>query len=240
MIHLLLFLSLFVCACHTTTLGSLKKHLGTSDLQSFQRKSGQERWTLEDNPNWNKALILEDLKKLGFVDTVWPRKKYYHTAVLLGSLGSSMQMRIEFLIEVWKKDIRFKRIVFLTGDRKLNQNEGALKNETALFQKLWAETQMPAELRSLPTLWIDAPQIQKKRPNTTSTIQEWLRYEKVENDDILAFSNQPFVHYQECTLKNNLPRLTQVEAVGPKAPSGTSISVYVDALLSCQEWCPNL
>ena len=235
-----LFILLISTACQTNPLRSLEHHLGVSKLASLKRAANQERWELTDNPDWNRALILKDLQILGFVEAVKPGKKHYQTAVLLGSTGPRMQDRIDYLVKTWVDGVRFKRIVFLTGDRDLIEIDGphALKNETQLFQYLWAHTNLPKDLKKLPTLWIDAPKIGNKRPTTVSTIIEWRKQENLDHEDILAFSNQPFVRYQECALLNYLPEMAKVSAAGPAATPDTLIQVYIDALVNCQEFCP--
>ncbi|MEI6789770.1 MAG: hypothetical protein WCK42_01140 [Myxococcaceae bacterium] len=235
---------LFSVSCRTNYLWSLQQALGVGNLTSLKRTARQERWDLTDDPKWDRMLILKDLSKLGFVNTVKPTRKEYQTAVLLGSTGPSMENRINYLIETWQAGVRFKRIVFLTGDRILSAIDqesflGLAKNETELFKKLWQQAKLPEELGKLPEVWIDAPQIAGKRPTTVSTIVEWRQKEDLIGEDILAFSHQPFVGYQECTLVNYLPKSAQVEAVGPAARPGTLISVYVDALVNCQEFCAN-
>ncbi|MEI6805458.1 MAG: hypothetical protein WCK49_03000 [Myxococcaceae bacterium] len=112
---------LLLCnACHSSSLRSLERSLGVSNLTSLKRGQNQERWGLKDNPHCDRAVILKDLSELGFVDAVKPKYLNYHTAVLLGATRPRMQSRIDYLIQIWKEGVRFKRIVFLTGDRTMS------------------------------------------------------------------------------------------------------------------------
>ena len=227
-------------ACQTNPLRSLEHALGVPHLSSFKRIAHQERWELSDAPHWDRTKILKNLQELGFVEAIKPNQKHYKTAVLLGSTGPRMQDRIDYLVQLWNQGLRFDRLVFLTGDRDLIKSDGphALKNETQLFKYLWAHTNLAKDLKKLPTLWIDAPQIDNQRPTTVSTVLEWKKQESLEHEDILAFSNQPFVRYQECALLNYLPKTARIEAVGPRAEPNTAIRVYLDALANCLEFCP--
>ncbi len=230
-------------ACHTNPLKSLEHSLGVSNLQTFKRQAQQERRDLTDKPNWDRPLLLKDLAELGFVNAIRPNKQHYQTAVVLGSTGPAMQSRIAYLIDLWNLGTRFDRVVFLTGDRILDErdrlsNPGLAKNETQLFKKLWAQANLPEILKQLPTRWIDAPKIQSGRPTTVSTIEAWRRQENLDHEDILAISNQPFIDYQQCALLNYLPDTASVETVGPAANPDALIAVYLDALASCLEHCP--
>lgn len=246
---LLLSLLLLSNACHTNPLRSLERSLGISDLRSFKRDAKQERWNLSDKPTWNRQLLLKDITNLGFVNTIEPSKQHYKSAVLLGATGPRMQTRIDYLIEVWNQGTRFERIVFLTGDRDLGEidkasNPGLAKNETELLKQLWAKAALPEELKRLPVLWVDSPKIKNpdgslQRPNTVSTIETWRRQEDIAGEDLLAFSNQPLVYYQQCALLNYLPKDVTVETVGPAADLTTLIAVYLDTLASCLEFCPS-
>lgn len=248
-VSLLLCLLLLGNACHVNPLRSLEQSLGVHDLRSFKRDAKKERWELSDKSTWNRQLLLKDISDLGFVDAVKPSKRHYKTAVLLGATGPRMQTRINYLIEVWNQGTRFNRIVFLTGDRDLvdvdkESNPGLSKNETELFKQLWAQAKLPEELRKLPTLWVDSPKIKNpdgslKRPDTVSTIETWKLQENIAHEALLAFSNQPYVDYQQCALLNYLPKSVAVETVGPAADSATLIALYLDTLASCLEFCPS-
>jgi hypothetical protein len=223
---------------------SLQKHLRVSNLGVFKRSSKQERWELKDNSAWNKAQILEDFEELDLVKAIRPQKDNYETAVLLGAIGPRMQTRIDYLIDLWDEGIRFKRIVFLTGNRDIGtidmpSKPGHSKNETDLFKLLWRRAEKPKAFEKIPTLWIDAPKIKQPdgsltRPTTLSTLNAWAQQENLEHQDILAISNQPFVQYQQCVLANHLPKNTRIETVGATADNDTPISVYLDALIGCQ------
>lgn len=233
-------LALFCVSACASPLQNIKHELGINDFSSFKRTPKTERWNLVDDSNWNRPQLMKDFEKLQLVNAIVPKKSHYHSAVLLGSTGPSMQRRINYLVDLWNNGTRFDRIVFLTGDRTLNSEVDLLfpksvSNETKLFQHLWKSTDKAEALAQLPELWIDTPATFDadgilRRPTTVTTIVQWRETENLRNEDLLAISSQPTVQYQQCALENFIPKGAQIETVGPAANPDTLISVYLDVI----------
>ncbi|MES2504069.1 MAG: hypothetical protein V4534_04240 [Myxococcota bacterium] len=243
------FALIFFTGCHAHhPLRSLEHELKTHELKTFKRTSGQERWELQDDPNWDRDRILKSLTELGLKDATFPQKRFYTSAVMLGATAPKMQERVNYLIRIWNEGTRFEKVVFLTGDRDFGEIDQPFSradgsNETQLLRHIWAHTPKPVGLDSLPELWVDAPKIRHAdgllgRPTTVSTIEAWKKMENLAGEDLLAFSNQPTVDYQECALMNYLPKGVKVETIGPKANADLPIAIYLDALAGSLTHCP--
>jgi hypothetical protein len=78
-------------------------------------------------------------------------------------------------------------------------------------------------------LVVDAPRGEKARPNTADTYYSWLAT-KPTAGSVVAFSNQPFVPYQQLVGEGILPNDFYLETVGVAAPSDIRVSILLDNL----------
>lgn len=190
-----------------------------------------ERWTFENWMEDKREEILPYFAEMGYFNEKHASENYYTYGVVLGSLHASVTRRMAFLVEEWKRGVRFDTIVFLTGQRKLHPEKEPfdhLEMEVDMMKWVWEEMDVPAELRALPLIVIDAkPHPFRKRPNTMLTVKQWLQKDP-KPGSCLVFSCQPYLNYQEQILKMVLPETFTVETIGPGGGSSYSMSVLLD------------
>jgi len=143
---------------------------------------------------------------------------------MVGATTSRMQMRLDYLKQLWNEGIRFSEVVWLTGERPLDPKADGLldrcSNESEASHILWEEADLPEEMRHLPVVFIAVPMKMEgallKRPTTADTIIAW-----VENFpgvcSALFVSDQPFCGYQFSVVKGSLPETVQFDLVGQGA-----------------------
>ena len=164
------------------------------------------------------------------------------------------------LAKLWLSGVRFNKLVFLTGARTLDAKQEPVaaledrtqtilpirsdwhydqtmvyKTETDMTNLVYDQAQLPAELRAVPVLFVDAPQTVAadgtiKRPTTVDTLVTWLK-DKPAPVMCLFISNQPFVGYQDSITRTVLPATFMIETVGFAIPAPyESVSLYLDSL----------
>jgi len=197
----------------------------------------KERWEMQQQfeVEEKKDQAFPLLKDLGCIETIKAQKMHYNYALVLGAVGKTMQRRLDFLYEEWKRGVRFDQIVLLTGQRDLNPElesyEKGLKSETDLFVYLFNHHPLK---NTAPVIVIDSPKEKLlngnlRRPNTASTIRDWVATQP-KPGSCLTVSTQPFIGYQEAIVKFLLSNQFEIEAVGP----GTE-NVYPSANLDLEK-----
>ncbi len=236
------FLLLAICLCNLSSASPIQDHkidpTALSDLslalnipkdadiiaetqKQWLRKPGQERWELTELPPEQKLFVLDWAEKQGLFASWKPACEKYDTALILGATTSRMQMRLDYLKELWIQGIRFNEIVWLTGDRPLDKRVDSLtdrcNNESEAAHILWEETSLPDGMRNLPVVFVAVPMKVEgsslKRPNTDDTIIAWLKTNP-QPCTALFVSNQPFCGYQFAIIKRCLPISFQFDVVG--------------------------
>lgn len=206
--------------------------------QQMWVEPGKERWELQEKQPEKKAMAWPLLKAIGCIDAIHAQEKEYDYALVLGALRSRIELRLAFLYREWQNGVRFKEIVFLTGQRDLNaQMENipqGIASETELMKFLYDSLNFSPEFRAIPLKIIDAPkQIREggclKRPNTADTVMLWLA-QNPKPGKCLIISDQPFVTYQDAVLRLLLPQDFQVETIGDSAQENLPFAVYLDNL----------
>lgn len=246
---------------HDGTLESIKNATQKEWLNKI-RPGTTERW--EINQETKEAFeefreqVIPLCKKIGTFDTLNPEKKKYKYLVILGCRALGMSKRLQYAIELTKSGIKFKKLVFLTGQRPLmheetpekvekvfttilQQNGRALndedfpKHEAAMIKYLFDHTQIPQSWISKDKLFIESPMWQKEeggewlRPTTQHTIEDWMQTNP-KPGSILAISDQPHCLYQHEVIKTYMPEIFSVETVGNGAAENTSVALILDAL----------
>lgn len=185
------------------------------------RKAGQERWELAELSAEKKLFVLDWAEKQGLFKSWEPSQKSYHNALILGATTPRMQMRLDYLKELWLQGLRFNEIVWLTGDRPLDKRVDSLidrcNTEAEAARILWEETDLPEDMRRVPVIFIAVPMkiegSSLKRPNTEDTIVAWL--ETIPHPcSALFISDQPFCGYQFAVIKTSLPDSVQFDVAG--------------------------
>lgn len=211
--------------------------------KQWLRKPGQERWELAELSQEQRDFVLRWAKEQGIFSAWTPAYKTYDKALILGATTSRMQMRLDYLKELWRKGTRFKEIVWLTGDRPLDKRVDGLiercHNESEAAHILWEETDLPKEMRSLPVTYIAVPMKTEgttlKRPNTEDTIIAWLAHSP-QPCTALFVSDQPFCGYQFAVVKSCLPESFQFDLVGQGADSINHPAAAAITLDSIARW----
>ena len=204
------------------------------------RKPGLERWEVQELSSDQKALVLDWAEKQGMFDSWKPLYKSYDKALILGATTSRMQMRLNYLIQLWNQGIRFHEVVWLTGDRPLDPRVDGLTDrcttESGASHILWEETDLPEEMGSVRVHFVEVPMKEGgKRPNTEDTIVAWLRGEP-KACTALFVSDQPFCGYQYGVIKGSLPGDVQFDVVGQGVSSRSHPASAAITLDSIARW----
>ncbi|HEB41658.1 MAG TPA: hypothetical protein ENI08_01390, partial [Candidatus Dependentiae bacterium] len=215
---------------HDGTLESIVKATQCrQDKGGWLRIPGKERWEVKEIFPEKRAQLMTVFDKLGTIKEIEPTHNYYNYALILGATVPRMRSRLQYLIELWEKGVRFDSINVLVGQRPLDPNlespEILLdKNNTMIpFRKDWQltgdlptteaeaaklifeQSPLPAEWDNLSVMFVDTPMQptgtgKLRRPTTQDSIIYWLKTDP-KPGSILAISNQPYAHYQDTVLR---------------------------------------
>lgn len=212
--------------------------------KQWLRRPGLERWELSEISPEKKAFVLQWAKQEGLLDAWKPSALEYDKALILGATTHRMQMRLDYLKELWTQGTRFREIVWLTGDRLLDERIDGLtdrcSNESEAAHILWEETELPEEMRALPVVFIAVPLINYvmsvKRPTTQDTLVAWLNTHPSFETTALFVSDQPFCGYQFAVVKSCLPPSLLFDLAGPKADPSDHPAAAAIILDSIARW----
>ncbi len=241
------------------------KHDGTlksivvATQKEWLREAGKERWEVEEKYPEKKDLLIQFFENFGFVNEINAKQNKYNYALLLGATLSRVRSRLAHLIDQWGKGVRFKKLIFLSGERPLDpklENAAFLldtnnkdlpfkkgwklkgnlpKTETVMMRLVFQQTEIPKEMNAVEVMFIDTPMKKGengalRRPTTPDTVIEWLKTNPTEGT-CLVISNQPYVSYQNSVLKTILPPEFKVETIGKQMDEKSKqISVLFDTL----------
>jgi hypothetical protein len=257
-----LLLTLFFCCCITAL--PIQDHkidpAALSDLTSalnmppdasilaetqkrWLRKAGQERWEIAELSSDQRLFVLNWATVQGLFSPGKPGYVIYDKALILGATTSCMEIRLNYLRQLWEEGIRFNQIVWLTGDRPLDQRIDCLtdrcSNESEAARVIWEEANLPEEMKNLPVVFIAVPMkkegVNLKRPNTEDTIVGWLQ-SAPEPCKALFVSNQPFCGYQFAVIKPSLPEDFLFDIVGPGVDPASHPAAAAIILDSLARW----
>ncbi len=208
--------------------------------KNWLRKAGQERWEMTELSSEQKTFVLDWTSNQGLFSSWEPTEKSYDKALILGASTSHMQTRLEFLKNLWDQGIRFDEIVWLTGDRPLDERIDGLTdrclNESEASHIIWEEASLPEEMRTLPVSFIAVPMKEEgKRPNTADTIVAWLE-KSPKPCKALFVSDQPFCGYQFSIIKGVLPEDFLFDVVGHGADPTSHPAAAAITLDSIARW----
>lgn len=216
---------------------SKEEDLVAQTQKSWLRNPGRERWELSELSSEKRHFVLDWAEKQGIFAPWRPAQTHYGKALILGATTCRMQIRLNYLKELWEQGTRFDEIVWLTGDRPLDPRIDGLtercKNESEAAQALWKEANLPPEMKNLPVVFIAVPMKEEgsvlKRPNTEDTIVAWLEQTKAPCTALFV-SDQPFCGYQFAVIKACLPEEFLFDLVGqgvdPKShPAAAAITL---------------
>ena len=220
-----------------------------------------ERW--EDQTLQFEALktkIHPLLKELGFIGAVAPHLIKYQGAIIHGALLPRVRIRLNYLIEQWNQGVRFSTLYFLSGARPLEpehenketlaQDDGSsLKikkdwklpkelptTETEMIQLVWAQSDIPEDMRNLVEVhFINAPMKKNPkntnliRPTTDDTIKTWLETFPI-HGNYLAITNAPYTNRQDTVIRTIAPVEYEFETIGPAASEQEKMAIVLDEL----------
>ncbi len=199
---------------------------------------GKERWEFAELYPDKKQQAYPLLKQLGCIDSCHPQKLHYDAAILLGGHYSRMLSRMDFLQREWKRGVRFKKLIILTGARPLDFKTEIvtdnLSTEKEMILFLLKSSHLENEWEQIV---VDVPMQRQEnglvlRPNTSDTIREWIKL-KPGPGAYLAISSQPFIGYHDACLRGLSPKALLIETVGPQVDKDTLFSIF---LYNLQRW----
>jgi hypothetical protein len=193
--------------------------------KAWLRPHGKERWQVEetyDEPT--RERIVQICQKMGLLDAIRPKQTHYRYCCILGAALPTVVKRIEFAAQLHDEGIAFDEIVFLTGDRDLDEAIDKVsildelpKNETQGMIALYAVMDLPERFKRLPLHVVDVPKIATEkglvRPNTQSTMVYWTK-KVIDRGSVLFISNQPYICYQNAVACMVMPETLSFETVG--------------------------
>lgn len=183
----------------------------------------------------NKDQLMALFKKLGWCDTRMPKGKIYKYGLLLGGISSSMVDRLKFLESLCKTGaVKLEKLVLLTGKRAVTVADSTeldfletiwkdsvfvntLKTEADIAKALLLKTDFFPLLKQLPLVAIGS-EAEKGQPRATTATPaaEWVSMTPKEEltGSCLAISSNPFVTFQDFSLRMVLPESLMLETCG--------------------------
>lgn len=195
-----------------------------------------ERWETQSNRfECTRSVIKPLLADLGFVDAVKPSFNRYEGSIVH---GSNTRIRLHYLVELWKKGIRFSHLYLLSSDRLLEyafEPSTGPKTEYEMTKKVW-ESEIPDEMRQqVKVYFVNLPMRQDSqtgkliRPNTDDTIETWLK-QSPPIGRYLAVTNAPYMVRQDIIAKRIAPKEYTFDTVGPAIGEQEKIAILLDEL----------
>ena len=208
------------------------------------RKPGQERWQMEDTYEAKRKELLPVFVKLGMQTEIRPKHKSYEYIIVYGGAVPRMKIRLRFLEELWRNGVRGNEIVFLAGERPLDQTfeiedwkttNDIPATEAEAAKRLWKELISDPDLSSRQVNFVIVPMLGTRRPGTVDIVKAWVG-QSPKAGKWLAISNNPFISYQDLTMRGVLLKSelyktrVELETVGRTAPEVTRVSEFLDNL----------
>lgn len=209
--------------------------------QNIIRKG--ERWDPQEKEKKFEDLkdkIKPFFKDLGFVDGVQASFKEYEGALLHGALLVRVRLRLQFLIEEWKRGVRFKHLYFLTGARPLLDTEKSKEalnskesdtipqTEKEMMEWVWKQTDIPEDMRkNVETHYVNAPMKGEARPTREDTIDGWLN-EAPTKGKYLSVTNLPYVVGFDLAMRSRISKDYQIDTVGQGLSEKEKMVIIID------------
>lgn len=211
--------------------------------KKWLRSQGTERWEMMELTQQQRLFVLEWAKEQGLFADWKPTSLSYDSALILGATTCRMQMRLDYLKQLWEEGVRFREIVWLTGERPLDDRIDRLTDrcttESDAARAIWEESELPEQMRQLPVVFIAVPMHQEgnvyRRPNTEDTLIAWLET-KPSARTCLFVSDQPFCGYQFAIVKSVLPDLFPFDLVGKGVDPSSHPAAAAITLDSIARW----
>ncbi len=202
-------------------------------IQERWMQKGKERWEFDKRYEYMHDVAWPFFEKAGLISEAAPHADRYDYALIHGALLQTVEKRIAYLADQWKKGVRFDQLVFLTGERPLLDSETAIcsvEMESEMVEWAYSQSELPKEI---PVIFINTAGRKKDsvwiRPQTVNTIAAWLQTNP-RPGSCLAVSNQPYVDYQHAVLQSLLPSGFAAETVGPAVQGEPSVALILDTI----------
>jgi hypothetical protein len=223
--------------------------------EHWLRKPGQERQEIKMFERQVQMKQIEAvLKKIGMIDRVNPTITHFDYAIVFGARVYRMRSRMQNIHELISTN-KFmpKQIVILTGDRPLNPEyeskallldtsyirsdwklTGALPTtETEAARFIWDQLKKPDSVKNIPIVFVSTSMFEKNgklaRPTTVDTVESWLKLSP-KPGSVVAFSNNPYILYQNETIKPTLIKAGWFKQGGTLQTVGDAFSEKEDNL----------
>ena len=189
--------------------------------------------------------VFEVCEGLGLFAPYYPERSHYQYALCLGAFLNTAQKRLEGLIALWERGVRFDVLVFLGGERCLIENEKRLlpascKTEHDMLQALWQQKlgEVPDSMQEKlvgRVHFVNAPRGFAARPSTADTYRYWLEQFQPEPGAVLAMSTIGLVPYQHLVGKNILGAPFELDTVCSEESLKIkpTVKVTLDTIVKC-------
>jgi hypothetical protein len=255
-------LLLFLALCHLGFSSPLRDHkIDQLDLQSLLqaldmngdivketqkhwiRSKNKERWEISELNSNQGSLVFDWAENHSLFEAWEPCATSYDVALILGATTPSMEHRLDYLKSLWAGGTRFEEVVWLTGERPLDQNVDQFTDicstESEASKVIWEKADLPDEMRKLPVTFVSTQmktnENKPSRPNTKDTLISWL--ETCHKPcKALFVSHQPFCGYQFAVINNTLPETFLFDVVGPACDKNKNKRLAAITLDSLARW----
>jgi hypothetical protein len=146
-----------------------------------------------------RAAFWRAVGNLPLYHEIWPTPTSFDHVLVLGGTLLPQDRKNELVVRLWEQGVDFGNIVHMGGDRQLNdkldgthlygiQHPGGLpvtqswsgiigehpQTEADMLYQLWHRSQIPSEMRMIPTHFVGASLTTGFRANTGDTYVQWL------------------------------------------------------------------
>ena len=224
---------------------------------------GKERCDLKDSQEFLSQLekVKEIAKTLTLTSARLPAKTEYDYGICLGAFLPAVRARLQGLVKLWKGEapfstpVKFRHIVFLTGERKLRKGDGEQdslqelcnqEKSPLLFKKNWAfssSAKYETEYDMIKLVWeqVQLPEDMEKalvgkvifvnappKPGALrpTTKDTYEKWQEVSPPGSIIAVSSPFVwQFQQLVGENALSSTFELDTVS-EAPSSESLNTH--------------
>lgn len=204
------------------------------------------RWREQERFSDYKAQVLPLIDQLGCLDEVLSKKTEYDYVILQGASIGAMQSRLNFLFKEFQRGVCFKKLVVVTGERKLDKevehpqfnlkdtsiNLDAVETESDAMDVILTQVEFPYDVSRVELIRVKVPkqfQDGKERlPNAKDCLMLWQKIYQPDPGSVLYISSQPYVGYQDSIARSALSDDFEIETIGYRASDKLTISNHLD------------
>ncbi len=185
-----------------------------------------------------------------FTKEKMPERKHYDAIILCCGWSAVIQIRIDFLVKIYKQGITFDKFYLLGCERKLEigpdeekklipllKQENIALEETEMIEYLWQQTDMPESLKTFP---IKLYKANKRSDGVRLTLCDALMVmvsnaKITKGENFLLITNNPYICMHDAVAKKILgPYGINVETVGAAMDmEKESLENVLDSIARC-------